>query len=129
VTEKEAAVKYDRMVKGVEERAALGDWAEAERTLRVVVQALADRVLGDEADDLRAQLPEPLKSEITVSPQADPMNVQEFVQRVAGDLGLQEDEARNRARAVFATLHEAVTEGEWEEVVGQLDRNYAELIA
>jgi uncharacterized protein (DUF2267 family) len=129
VTEKEAAVKYDRMVKGVDERAGLGDWAEAERTLRVVVQALADRVLGDEADDLRAQLPEPLKSEITVSPQADPMNAQEFVQRVAGDLGLPEDEARDRARAVFATLHDAVTEGEWEEVVGQLDRNYAELIA
>ena len=76
-----------------------------------------------------AQLPEPLKSEITVSPQADPMNAQEFVRRVAGDLGLQEDEARNRARAVFATLHEAVTEGEWEDVVGQLDRRYAELIA
>jgi uncharacterized protein (DUF2267 family) len=129
VTEKEAAVKYDRMVKGVDERAGLGDWAEAERTLRVVVQALADRVLGDEADDLRAQLPEPLKSEITVSPQADPMNAQEFVQRVAGDLSLQEDEARDRARAVFATLHEAVSEGEWEEVVGQLDRNYAGLIA
>jgi uncharacterized protein (DUF2267 family) len=129
VTEKEAAVKYDRMVKGVDERAGLGDWAEAERTLRVVVQALADRVAGDEADDLRAQLPEPLKSEITVSPQADPMNAQEFVQRVAGDLGLPEDEARDRARAVFATLHDAVTEGEWEEVVGQLDRNYAELIA
>jgi uncharacterized protein (DUF2267 family) len=128
VTEKEAAVKYDQMVKGVDERAALGDRAEAERTLRVVVQALADRLLGDEADDLRAQLPEPLKSEITVTPQADPMNPQEFVERVAGDLGLQEDEARDRVRAVFATLHEAVTEGEWEEVVGQLDRNYAELI-
>lgn len=122
-------MKYDRMVKGVDERAGLGDWAEAERTLRVVIQALADRLLGDEADDMLAQLPEPLKSEITVTPQADPMNPQEFVRRVAGDLGLQEDEARDRVRAVFATLHDAVTEGEWEEVVGQLDRKYSELIA
>ena len=122
-------MKYDRMVKAVEERAGLGDWAESERTLRVVVQALSDRLLGGESDDLLAQLPEPLKSEITVTPLADPMNPQEFVERVARDLGLPEEQARDRVRAVFSTLHEAVTEGEWEEVVGQLDRAYAELIA
>jgi uncharacterized protein (DUF2267 family) len=122
-------VKYDQMVKTVDERAGLGDRTEAERTLRVVVQALADRLVGGEADDLLAQLPEPLKSEITVTPEADPMNPQEFLQRVAGDLGLPVEEARDRTRAVFSTLHDAVTEGEWEEVVGQLDRKYAELIA
>ena len=122
-------MKYDRMVQAVEERAELGDWAEAERTLRVVLQSLADRLLGDEADDLLAQMPEPLKSEIIVTPQADPMNPQEFVQRVASDLGVPDDEARDRVRAAFTTLHDAVTEGEWEDVVGQLDRRYAELIA
>ena len=122
-------MKYDQMVKAVDERAGTGDRAEAERTLRVVVQALADRLLGGEADDLLAQLPEPLKSEIRITDEADPMNPQEFVERVARDLGLPEDEARDRVRAVFGTLHEAVTEGEWEEVVGQLDRKYAELIA
>jgi uncharacterized protein (DUF2267 family) len=122
-------VKYDQMVKAVNERAGLGDRAEAERTLRVVVQTLSDRLLGGEADDLLAQLPEPLKSEITVTPAADPMNPQEFIERVGRDLGLPEEEARDRVRAVFATLHDAVTEGEWEEVVGQLDRKYAELIA
>jgi uncharacterized protein (DUF2267 family) len=122
-------VKYDQMVKAVDERAGTGDRAEAERTLRVVVQALADRLLGGEADDLLAQLPEPLKSEIRITDEADPMNPQEFVERVARDLGLPEDEARDRVRAVFGTLHEAVTEGEWEEVVGQLDKQYAALIA
>jgi uncharacterized protein (DUF2267 family) len=121
-------VKYDQMVKAVDERAGTGDRAEAERTLRVVVQALADRLLGGEADDLLAQLPEPLKSEIRITDEADPMNPQEFVERVARDLGLPEEEARDRVRAVFGTLHEAVTEGEWEEVVGQLDKRYAALI-
>jgi uncharacterized protein (DUF2267 family) len=122
-------VKYDQMVKAVEERAGITDRAEAERTLRAVVQALSDRLLGGEADDLLAQLPEPLKSEITVTAEADPMDPQEFVERVARDLELPEDEARDRVRAVFSTLHEAVTEGEWEEVVGQLDKTYAPLIS
>jgi uncharacterized protein (DUF2267 family) len=122
-------VKYDQMVKAVDTRAGLDDRAEAERTLRVVIQTLSDRLLGGEADDLLAQLPEPLKSEIEVTPQADPMNPQEFVERVAAELAVPEDEARERIRVVFATLHEAVTEGEWEEVVGQLDKQYAGLIA
>jgi uncharacterized protein (DUF2267 family) len=117
------------MVKAVEERGGITDRAEAERTLRVVVQALSDRLIGGEADDLLAQLPEPLKSEIRVTEAADPMDPDEFVQRVARDLELPEDEARDRVRAVFGTLHEAVTEGEWEEVVGQLDKQYARLLA
>jgi uncharacterized protein (DUF2267 family) len=122
-------VKYDQMVKAVEERTGIAEPADAGRTLRVIVQALSDRLLGGEADDLLAQLPEPLKSEISVTAQADPMNPQEFVGRVARDLALPEDEARERIRAVFATLHDAVTEGEWEEVVGQLDKAYAPLIS
>jgi uncharacterized protein (DUF2267 family) len=122
-------VKYDEMVKAVKERAGLADREDAERTLWVVVQALSDRLIGGEADDLLAQLPEPLKSEILVIDEADPMDPQEFVQRVARELELPEEEARERVRAVFGTLHEAVTEGEWEEVVGQLDKKYAELIA
>jgi uncharacterized protein (DUF2267 family) len=122
-------VKYDQMVKAVDERAGITDRAEAERTLRVVVQALSDRLIGGEADDLLAQLPEPLKSEIIVTPEADPMNPQEFVERVARDLGVAEDEARDRVRAVFGALREAVTEGEWDEVVGQLDKTYAPLIS
>jgi uncharacterized protein (DUF2267 family) len=122
-------VKYDQMVKAVKERAELADREEAERALWVVVQTLSDRLLGGEADDLLSQLPEPLKSEILVTEGADPMDSDEFVERVADELELPEDEARDRVRAVFATLHEAVTEGEWEEVVGQLDKNYAVLIS
>jgi uncharacterized protein (DUF2267 family) len=122
-------VKYDEMVKAVKERAGLADREDAERTLWVVVQALSDRLIGGEADDLLAQLPEPLKSEIVVADEADPMDPEEFVQRTARELELPEDEARERVRAVFGTLHQAVTEGEWEEVVGQLDKKYAELIA
>jgi uncharacterized protein (DUF2267 family) len=122
-------VTYDQMAKAVQERAELDDRADAGHTLQAVTQTLSDRLIGGEADDLLAQLPEPLKSEIVVTEEADPMDPDEFVERVARELELPEDEARERVRAVFATLHEAVTEGEWEEVVGQLDDRYAGLIA
>jgi uncharacterized protein (DUF2267 family) len=122
-------VKYGQMVKAVKQRADLADRDDAERTLWFVVQTLCDRLIGGEADDLLSQLPEPLKSEILVIQRADPMNPDEFVQRVAEELDVHENAARDRVRAVFATLHEAVTEGEWDEVVGQLDKKYASLIA
>jgi uncharacterized protein (DUF2267 family) len=122
-------VKYGQMVKAVKQRADLADREDAERTLWAVVQTLCDRLIGGEADDLLSQLPEPLKSEILVIERADPMDPDEFVQRVAEELDVHENAARERVRAVFATLHEAVTEGEWDEVVGQLDKKYASLIA
>jgi uncharacterized protein (DUF2267 family) len=40
-----------------------------------------------------------------------------------------EDEARARIRALLATLREAVTRGELEDVLAQLDPEYADLLA
>jgi uncharacterized protein (DUF2267 family) len=120
---------YDEFLDAVEERAGVADHTEADRTAVVVLQALADRLIGGEADDLLAQLPEPLKSAVVVTDEADPMTPDEFVDRVARELQLPHEEARERVRAVFATLREAVTPGEFEDVLSQLDRKYADLIA
>jgi uncharacterized protein (DUF2267 family) len=122
-------MKYDMFLATVEERAGIEDREEAERTAFAVLQALADRLTGGEADDLLAQLPEPLKSTITVIEEADPMDPDEFVDRVARELRLPPEEARDRVRAVFGALREAVTPGEFEDVLSQLDREYADLLA
>lgn len=122
-------MKYDQFLTALEERAGIADRDEAARTAVVVLQALADRLTGGEADDLLAQLPEPLKSTINVTEAADPMKPDEFVDRIARELQLPEEEARDRVRAVFGELREAVTPGEFEDVLSQLDRKYAELLA
>jgi uncharacterized protein (DUF2267 family) len=122
-------MKYDQFLAALEERAGIADRDEAARTAVVVLQALADRLTGGEADDLLAQLPEPLKSTINVTEAADPMKPDEFVDRIARELQLPEEEARDRVRAVFGVLREAVTPGEFEDVLSQLDRKYAELLA
>jgi uncharacterized protein (DUF2267 family) len=122
-------MKYDEFLKAVEARTGIADREEAARTTFTVLQALADRLTGGEADDLLAQLPEPLKSTITVTAEADPMDPDEFVDRVARDLQVPHEEARDRVRAVFGALREAVTQGEFEDVLSQLDREYAQLLA
>ena len=122
-------MKSDEFVKKVKERADIADRDEAERTTIAVVQALSDRLTGDEADDLLAQLPYQLKTRVIVSPAAQPYSAEEFVDRVARDLELPPDEARERIRAVFGTLREAVTWGEFDDVLSQLDPEYADLLA
>ena len=57
------------------------------------------------------------------------MTADEFVARVADDLELSPEEARSRIRAVFGTLREAVTLGEFDDVLAQLDSEYADLLA
>jgi uncharacterized protein (DUF2267 family) len=121
-------MNYEQLLKVVEDRTDVIDREEAEQTLFAVLQALADRLVGGEADDLLAQLPEPLKSEIEVTTEADPMTRDEFVARVATDLQLPDEEARDRTRGVFGAIQEAVTPGEWDDVMSQLDRSYDELM-
>jgi uncharacterized protein (DUF2267 family) len=121
-------MKYDKLIKEVKERAGIDEREEAETTTLVILQALADRLTGEEADDLVAQLPEPLKSEILVTNEPITMSVAEFVDWVADELEISPDEARKRIRAVFDVLKEAVTPGEFHDLLVQLPSGYAELV-
>jgi uncharacterized protein (DUF2267 family) len=122
-------VKHDEFVSRVGEQAAISDREEAERTTVVVLQELCDRLTGDEAWDLLAQLPAQLKTALIISPAALPIGADDFVERVATELDVPPVEARTRIRAVFATLREAITRGELEDVLAQLDPQYADLLA
>lgn len=122
-------MKYDEFVDRVAERAGISDRSEAERTTVTVLQELCDRITGDEAWDLLAQLPAQLKEAVIISPAALPLTAEEFVARVARELEVTPEEARTRVRAFFGTLREAVSWGELEDVLAQLDPEYADLLA
>jgi uncharacterized protein (DUF2267 family) len=122
-------VKFDEFIRKVGERTGVPDRFEAEKTSVVVLQALCDRLTGKEANDLLSQLPAMFKELVAVSPAALPISSDDFVNRVAEELSIAPDEARSRVRAVFATLREAVTRGEFQDVLEQLDPEYADLLA
>lgn len=122
-------MKIDEFLDRVQERTGLEDRGEVERTVVTVLQALCDRITGKEARDLLAQLPAKLKTSVTVTIAQMPMTRDEFVERIGGELQVSQGEARNRIRAVFATLREAVSWGELEDVILELDPEYADLLA
>jgi uncharacterized protein (DUF2267 family) len=122
-------VKFTEFVGAVAKRAGITDRFEAEKTAVSVLQALADRLTGKEAHDLLSQLPAMFKELVVVSPSPQPITAEAFVERVAADLDVPPEEARERVRAVFATLREAVTLGEFRDVLEQLDPDYAGLLS
>ncbi|MFI6131276.1 DUF2267 domain-containing protein [Micromonospora sp. NPDC051141] len=92
---------------------------------------LAERLTGGEVLDLAAQLPKPLRGALNPQPHteaAERFGAVEFVARVARRAGCDENTARGAARAVFATLREAISGGEFADVVMQLPRDYRDLV-
>ena len=122
-------MKFEDFVRAVGRRADIQDRFEAEKTAVVVLEALCDRLTGKEANDLLAQLPAMFKELVVYTPAAMPLSADDFVRRVGESLEIPPDEARTRIRAVFATLREAVTRGELEDVIEQLDPDYADFLA
>ena len=120
---------YDEFLERVEERTGIRERAQAERTAVTVLQALCDRLTGEEAHDLLSELPAALKKAVVVSPSAIPLTRDEFLERIARELEVSPEDARNRVRGVFGTIREAVTLGESRDVLEQLDPEYADLLA
>ena len=124
-------MNYGEFMKEVRERSGL-DKEQAEKAVRATLNTLAQRLAGGEAKDLASQLPQELKTTVLVTTGAgegEPMSLEEFVATVADREGCPPDAARDHVKAVMTTLKDAVTDEEFEEVMGQLDREYRALVA
>jgi uncharacterized protein (DUF2267 family) len=126
---KRGTVEYDDIVDRVQERTELESRVEAERSFLVVLQLLCDRVTGDQSWDLLAQLPAKAKKSVLITAVPARVTREELVARAAEHLAVPVDQARERVRAVFATLREAVTSGELDHVIRQLGGDWVDLLA
>ncbi|GGM28914.1 MULTISPECIES: DUF2267 domain-containing protein [Micromonospora] len=121
---------YDTFIDQVARRARTSGERAVELT-RATLETLAERLTGGEVLDLAAQLPKPLRLVLRPSPgteAADRFGAAEFVARVSLRAGLDESAARYAVQAVFTTLREAISGGEFDDVVTQLPRDYREIV-
>ncbi|ATO13512.1 DUF2267 domain-containing protein [Micromonospora sp. WMMA1998] len=98
---------------------------------RATLETLAERLTGGEVLDLAAQLPKPLWGLLSPHPRteaAERFGAAEFVARVARRADCDENTARTAVGAVFATLREAISSGEFQDVVVQLPRDYRDMV-
>jgi uncharacterized protein (DUF2267 family) len=121
-------IQFEEFVHEVADRTGMNR-EEAESLVRATLRTLAERLSGGEAEDLRAQLPRELQAELIPSrEEAQGFGVEEFVQKVAARSGLDETDAATGVDAVLSVIRDAVTPGEFDDVLAQLGRDFAELV-
>jgi uncharacterized protein (DUF2267 family) len=125
----EAAIGARDFIRRVAQRAGL-DEEQARRATEAVLETFGERIAGGEAEDLAALLPEPLATPL-LRPGGDPepIPLADFLSRVARREGELPGIAREHARAVLATLREAVSVEEWRDTEAELPREYRALLA
>jgi uncharacterized protein (DUF2267 family) len=94
-----------------------------------VLQTLAARISRKEAEDLAAQLPGDLQPLLRDKRGGERFGPDEFAERVAAETALDREGAERAIRAVFATLEEAVSGGEFGDIANELPREYDRLVA
>lgn len=120
-------MKYENIIALVSERAGLFE-GEAVALTRATLTTLSERISGGEVRDLAAQLPGPLQDALLpTTEEAEAFSLDEFVDRVAARSGLGPTEVQTGVVAVLTTLREAVTPGEFEDVLSQLPDDFARL--
>ena len=122
-------MKHDKFIKQVQAAAQLNSKEEAESAIRATLETLKERIVGDEASQLAAQLPQEigkyLQGREGENGQFFPLL--DFYQRVSEKEGLEPTAAAIHVRAVFSVLQEAVTPGELADVRANLSEDYEEL--
>ena len=120
-------MRYDEFLAKVRRHGEYADQAEADRTTRVVLGLLAQRLVEGERRALAAQLPGELQDAVLTAAPQEAFGVEEFLRRVARELSATEETAQWDASAVLTTLAEAVSGGELNQILTQLPAGYAPL--
>ena len=124
----------EEFINAVARRAGVS--TQAESLTRATLSTLDDRFSSGEADfssgeadDVASQLPRGLKEAMIPStPKAEPFDLQEFIDRVSRRAGVDASKAEVWVRAVMTTLRDAISEGEFEDMMAQLPEEFGQLI-
>jgi uncharacterized protein (DUF2267 family) len=120
-------MKYDEFIARVAENVGVSS-AEAEKLTSATLETLAERISGGEARDLAAQLPMPLQDALLpASEEAEGFSFKEFVRRTAERAGMDAEVTDIAVDAVLVTLRDAVTPGEFDDVLSQLPQDFKRL--
>jgi len=124
-------MQFEQFSGEVQQRARLATQGEAMRAICATLETLGERLFGEEARHLAAELPAGIGAYLRLAPAKETFELEEFYRRVAEREGAGVDlpQATHHAQAVVSVLQEAVSAGEMNDVRAQLPADYAELFA
>ncbi len=122
-------MQYSEIIKNVQAAAKVDDKAAAEKAIQATLETLKQRIIGDEAENLAAQLPEEIGQHLRgrAGENGDHFPLKEFYQKVSQIEGVDLETAATHVQGVFSALGSAVTSGEFSDIKNDLSDDYAEL--
>lgn len=122
-------MQYSEIIKNVQITAQIDDKAKAEKAIQATLETLKKRIVGDEASNLAAQLPEEIASHLRgrEGENGQHFSLKEFYQRVGQLEGVDSTTAATHVQGVFSVLNSAVSPGEFKAVKANLSEDYEEL--
>ncbi|MFP4007266.1 MAG: DUF2267 domain-containing protein [Spirulinaceae cyanobacterium] len=123
-------MKHDRFIGLVQDRAQLNSRGAAEVATRATLETLAERLAGNEPNNLAAQLPQGIADglEQMWAGMGESFDLDEFYQRVSKRENVEVSDAAFHSKVVMTVLKEAVSEGEINDIRDQLLPDYAPLL-
>lgn len=118
-------MEYKEFVGEVQHRAGLATEGEAVRAIRATLNTLAERLFGNEPENLAAQLPREIGHYVREIEKNESFDAEEFFRRVAEREELDLPLSMHHAKAVISVLEQAVSKGEMDDVRAQLPDDYA----
>ncbi len=115
-------MQHDEFIAQVKHRANLRTSGDAELATRATLETLAERLAGNEANNVAAQLPRSIAQYLQhqYAGAGVRLSLDEFLQRISLREGVELPQAANHARAVMEVFTEAISPGEIEDIRTQL---------
>lgn len=121
-------MNYAEFLEAVAKRAGLSP-AEAADIIGATLETLRERIKGGEARDLAAQLPEELSGHLHKEEEfAERLDLAEFLHEIRARTGVDDRRAAAGARAVLATVRDAVSANEYADLTSELPPDIRRLL-
>ncbi len=122
-------MNYDQFIKAVKDSGQFESRDAAIKATKATLETIRERLLGDEASNLAAQLPPDLAQCLRgrEGQMGDNFKIDEFYRRIAEREGVDSKVAADHAKVVVAVLSQAVSAGEFSDVRINFAKDYDEL--
>ena len=121
-------MKYSQMLAYVQKIGHFVSEEEAERALLAVSAVLAARISPEGAQKMASQMPKDVASVMSAVSEHDTFALQEFFNRIAGKVGVDQAKAMHHAEVVLGVLQDAMPTEILEVVFSGLDPEYRKFL-
>lgn len=121
-------MKFDEFLGKVQAKARLESQGTALDAVKATLRTLGARLPADEAENLASELPHQFKEYLVHEGSVEKLSVDEFFRKVSETEKADLPDAVQHVRAVFDTLHEAVSEGQFHKVETHLPEDFRTLM-